>query len=95
MAKQEFRREQERVKSVDLGDAPTVPEDPGVTLKAVMHTSRGHSSRRPVAREPGQFSSIPELKQQCVHGSSDLWSTHPISVQFAQDFELRLCRSGR
>lgn len=60
-----------------LGQALAVPKDPGVTLKAVMHTSRRHSSRRPVAREPGQLSSVPELRQQCVHGSSDPWSTHP------------------
>ena len=94
MGKQECKREQERMKSFDLGNGLAVPKDPGATLKAVTHTPRRHGSRRPVAREPGQFLSVPELKPQCVHGSSDPGQHTRVSLYFAQDFELWLCRDA-
>lgn len=94
MGKQECKREEERMKCFDLGSGLAVPKDPGATLKAVTHTSRRHGSMRPVAREPGQFLSVPELEQQCVHGSSDPGQHARVSVYFAQDFELWLCQGA-
>lgn len=75
MAKQNAKRQQERMKSIDLGNALAVPKDPGVTLKAVMHTVQ-KAQQQEACGQRTRTLGVPELKQQRVHGSSDPWPTH-------------------